>query len=189
MSEYRNYDDEWLPRSDNYCKHVSAMTGEKLHSKADIAAELAYRDDLIEQQQARINDLEQLLRDSAKAADQFYQQRNHAIEKRDELAAVVERLRDALEPFAVGGITDCISREDYSVMRERVKDWMGVKDFKKAREAFEATPHISLNALKRDVENNLLDMLIRHFSEDEETWTSKELQSELMEIQRLRNML
>lgn len=32
---------------DFYCKHVSAMTGEKLHSKSDIAAELGYRDKLI----------------------------------------------------------------------------------------------------------------------------------------------
>jgi len=29
---------------DTYSDHVSAMTGEKLHSKSDIAAELAYRD-------------------------------------------------------------------------------------------------------------------------------------------------
>ena len=29
---------------DLYMKHLSAMTGEKLHSKADIAVELAYRD-------------------------------------------------------------------------------------------------------------------------------------------------
>ena len=30
-----------------YMQHVSAMTGEGLHSKSDIAAELAYRDMLI----------------------------------------------------------------------------------------------------------------------------------------------
>ena len=29
---------------DHYTKHVMAMTAEKLHSKADIAAELGYRD-------------------------------------------------------------------------------------------------------------------------------------------------
>ncbi len=31
-----------------FLKHLSAMTGEQLHSKADIAAELAYRDTVIE---------------------------------------------------------------------------------------------------------------------------------------------
>ncbi|MDE3022282.1 MAG: hypothetical protein KGI54_10515 [Pseudomonadota bacterium] len=30
----------------HYCKHVMAMTSEALHSKSDIAAELAYRDAL-----------------------------------------------------------------------------------------------------------------------------------------------
>ncbi len=32
----------------NYTKHVSAMTGEKLQSKSDIAAELAVRDTQIQ---------------------------------------------------------------------------------------------------------------------------------------------
>jgi hypothetical protein len=49
MSEYRNYGDDFIIESNNYGKHVSAMTGEQLHSKSDIAAELAYRDDRIEQ--------------------------------------------------------------------------------------------------------------------------------------------
>lgn len=57
MSEYRNYDDEWLLHSDNYIKHVSAMTGESLHSKADIAAELAYRDELINELAAHVERL------------------------------------------------------------------------------------------------------------------------------------
>ena len=30
-----------------YCQHISAMTGEKLHSKSDIAAELGHRDMII----------------------------------------------------------------------------------------------------------------------------------------------
>ena len=58
MSEYRNYDDDFIYDSSNYGKHVSAMTGEQLHSKSDIAAELAYRDDLIEQLQQRAGELE-----------------------------------------------------------------------------------------------------------------------------------
>ena len=31
-----------------YCRHVDAMTSEKLHNKSDIAAELAYRDRIID---------------------------------------------------------------------------------------------------------------------------------------------
>lgn len=45
-------------RSDHYLKHVSAMTGEGLHSKSDIAAELAHRDIIIDTQQSTIIDLE-----------------------------------------------------------------------------------------------------------------------------------
>lgn len=36
-------------QGDFYIKHVSAMTSEKLHSKSDIACELAYRDYVISQ--------------------------------------------------------------------------------------------------------------------------------------------
>ena len=42
----------------HYGKHVHAMTREQLHSKSDIAAELAWRDQNIEQLQARIAELE-----------------------------------------------------------------------------------------------------------------------------------
>jgi hypothetical protein len=41
-------------------KHVSAMTGEKLHSKSAIASELAYRDMEIERLTARIKDYKDL---------------------------------------------------------------------------------------------------------------------------------
>lgn len=39
-----------------YIRHVSAMTGEKLHSKSDIAAELAYRDMLIDNMLAALEE-------------------------------------------------------------------------------------------------------------------------------------
>lgn len=45
MALYRNYDENWFLNTATYGKHVSAMTGEKLDSKSDIAAELAWRDD------------------------------------------------------------------------------------------------------------------------------------------------
>ena len=37
-----------------YSKHVMAMTSEKLHGKGDIAAELAWRDSVINNQQMEI---------------------------------------------------------------------------------------------------------------------------------------
>jgi len=50
MSEYRNVDvDDFYERHyDQVFKHQSAMTGEDLHSKIDIAVELAHRDVQIE---------------------------------------------------------------------------------------------------------------------------------------------
>jgi len=42
---YANRNIEFLDDQGNYfCKHLTAMTAEQLSSKADIAAELAYRD-------------------------------------------------------------------------------------------------------------------------------------------------
>lgn len=41
----------------HYSRHVSAMTSEGLHSKSDIAAELGYRDHIIETLVARCNEL------------------------------------------------------------------------------------------------------------------------------------
>lgn len=41
-----------------YCRHVAAMTEEGLHSKADIAAELAHRDNRIDELTERIRQLE-----------------------------------------------------------------------------------------------------------------------------------
>lgn len=47
-----------LDRQGNYyCRHASAMTGEKLHDKSDIAAELAWRDAKIDQLSEAINQL------------------------------------------------------------------------------------------------------------------------------------
>lgn len=53
---YRKYTEQWLWESQNtYDDHVSAMTAEGLHSKAEIAAELAWRDALIEDAERRAN--------------------------------------------------------------------------------------------------------------------------------------
>ena len=58
MSEYAERD--ILKQGNHYMRHVAAMTAEGLHSKSDIAAELAYRDIEIERlktviQQAEVN--------------------------------------------------------------------------------------------------------------------------------------
>ena len=44
MSEYRNHNSTKVLCSQHYYKHVSAMTGEDLYSKGEIAEELAFRD-------------------------------------------------------------------------------------------------------------------------------------------------
>lgn len=50
MSEYKERDPMALDAAGGYYfRHLNAMTGEKLHSKADIAAELAYRDLIIDE--------------------------------------------------------------------------------------------------------------------------------------------
>ena len=49
MSEYKERDAMQLDEAGNYYgKHVVAMTSESLHSKSDIAAELGYRDMVID---------------------------------------------------------------------------------------------------------------------------------------------
>ena len=63
MTEYAERDIDSSELAPHYSKHVMAMTAEGLHSKSDIAAELAWRD-------ARIAQLEQWQRDMvAKAAE------------------------------------------------------------------------------------------------------------------------
>lgn len=53
MKKYRTYNEDTVLYSSDYAEHVSAMTGEKLHSKSEIAMELAWRD-------IRIKELEKL---------------------------------------------------------------------------------------------------------------------------------
>jgi len=53
--------------SDFYIVHVSAMTGEGLHSKAEIAAELAYRDQRIAELEDKIYDAYELGQEDAES--------------------------------------------------------------------------------------------------------------------------
>lgn len=55
MAEYAKRDIEAL--GEFYTRHISAMTGEELHSKSDIAAELAWRDMMISNLQDQILNL------------------------------------------------------------------------------------------------------------------------------------
>jgi hypothetical protein len=74
-----------------YSKHVSAMTGEGLHSKADIAKELAYRDQQIEslrQQLAECQAVNKVLRDTIDAEVQYQH------EKYDRYAAELDEALD-----------------------------------------------------------------------------------------------
>lgn len=60
MSEYESTRVEFCMDNcgDLYAKHVSAMTSEHLHFKSDIAAELAYRDHVIQSLQQRLESAE-----------------------------------------------------------------------------------------------------------------------------------
>ena len=48
MSDKKHYAERDIENQKYYGVHVSAMTGERLHSKSDIAAELAHRDEVID---------------------------------------------------------------------------------------------------------------------------------------------
>ena len=54
MKRYRNHTPREVLLSPHYAKHVSAMTGEALHSKGEIAEELAWRDMQIEQLRSQV---------------------------------------------------------------------------------------------------------------------------------------
>ena len=51
-----------IEQGDYYSRHTSAMTSEGLHSKSDIAAELAHRDIEIERLQALVAELYDLIK-------------------------------------------------------------------------------------------------------------------------------
>jgi hypothetical protein len=51
-----------IEQGDYYSRHTSAMTGESLDRKSDIAAELAHRDIQIDQLQARVAELYDLIK-------------------------------------------------------------------------------------------------------------------------------
>ena len=78
-----------LPPSD-YFKHLSAMTKEELHSKAEIAEELAVRD-------MRIKELESQLAAMTKKADGFFDALQLAAKINAEGQAREQQFRDVVE--------------------------------------------------------------------------------------------
>ena len=69
MSETGQYSKRDIMKLDDdggyYFRHVLAMTAEKLHSKTDIAAELAYRDHRITELEVKLAKAESELRSRA----------------------------------------------------------------------------------------------------------------------------
>lgn len=86
----------------------------------------------------------------AKEVDAANDRNAELVEQRDALAAQAEALRSAIEPFATGGVCSAIDREDYSIMRERIKDWHGAIEFKKAQDAYNSTPQQCLRDVKAE---------------------------------------
>ena len=56
-----------IEQGKHYSQHTSAMTSEGLHSKSDIAAELAHRDIEIERLQARVANLTSAMQEAAES--------------------------------------------------------------------------------------------------------------------------
>lgn len=66
---YRNFEEEHpVSFSDEFTSHMHAMTQESLHSKSEIALELAYRDMENQALQRRIKELEQILNETVPKA-------------------------------------------------------------------------------------------------------------------------
>ncbi len=88
MSEYKERDIPELGLEKHYVRHVNAMTKEKLHSKGDIAAELAWRDQEIE----RLQGMEEAFFKSAKTIESLQSQLAAVEKERDELKEELEFL-------------------------------------------------------------------------------------------------
>lgn len=80
MSEEKQYADRDLMAMDiagnHYCRHVSAMTREQLHSKSDVAAELGWRDMQIAELKAQRDALAAKGMELAREAAHIYEKYN-----------------------------------------------------------------------------------------------------------------
>lgn len=89
MSEYKVRDIIGLDKSGNYYgKHVVAMTREELYSKSDIAAELGYRDmviDTIRQQNAELVELAKVMCEHACPCEYWTREESAAWERMEHI--------------------------------------------------------------------------------------------------------
>lgn len=108
-----------------YCKHVSAMTSEKLHSKSDIAAELAQRDYEIEALKVQVVMLRvacQLGIDMFKAND-------------INVPNTIETLQEAIDATPA----QCLSAHDAKVAKAAINDFANhLVDIGQIRSAYPA---------------------------------------------------
>lgn len=81
----------------HYSRHLSAMTGEDLHDKSDIAAELAYRDAKIAKLQAQVDVRDHMLSEKNSRYNRVRADRNRVQRERD---AALLALRDVTRPLA-----------------------------------------------------------------------------------------
>lgn len=92
MTQYSERDIKALDRQGNYySRHVSAMTGEGLHDKSDIAAELAWRDERIDELAAHVErvreasvGLHNLMTVAGSSAEHYLYKMFDALEERPE---------------------------------------------------------------------------------------------------------
>ncbi|WGH49593.1 hypothetical protein [Alishewanella phage vB_AspM_Slicko01] len=95
-----------------YATHISAMTREALHSKSDIAAELAHRDMVIAQLKAQIQSIQET--ESVERVD--------LISANTELKAQVEQLKTMLKQQASVVIRNSYPLPDKDCPYSRAKD-------------------------------------------------------------------
>lgn len=89
----------------NYIRHVSAMTAEGLHRKSDIAAELAYRDWVIADLQAKLNVAEQDAKEQAELVGIGAERELKLHARIAELEANLKRATSALAAGEVTSVT------------------------------------------------------------------------------------
>lgn len=103
MTEYAEREIDSDELAPHYSKHVMAMTAEILHSKSDIAAELAWRDAEIERVKAKlaffqgeVDKLNSVLEKSIRLSEQRGEERDAAADYAQDQAAVMDLVAKAL---------------------------------------------------------------------------------------------
>lgn len=103
-----------------YVKHVSAMTGEKLHSKSDIAAELAHRDYEIDKLKAQVEQLNALIVKMQQRAEKFLQPDGES--ESNFVNFVIGVLDGPEQRFAQATPVQCLANRDAEIKAQAVVD-------------------------------------------------------------------